>query len=111
MSETDEQQHTDLLVEQLGLGALKGEAHQHKRIRKSLHTKTNGTMSVRSGWSESMSARPHVGVAGLLAWVVVDVNDLVEVARGDLGTQTHSESRHSYLDYIMQLAKVERLGL
>jgi hypothetical protein len=56
---------------------------------------------------------PHVGVAGLLHRVVVDVDDAVQVASGHLREITKGEGveQGGDLDNVVQLLKVICLGL
>src|SRR5207247_428986 len=60
----------NLLVQLASLGRLEGHAQGKESIRKTLHTQTNGPVA-------------HVAVVRLLDGVVVDINDLVEVADDD----------------------------
>lgn len=61
----------DLLVQLLGIRAVEGHLHQNKGICQTLHSNTNGSVA-------------HVGGAGFLDRVVVDVDNLVEVAANNL---------------------------
>jgi hypothetical protein len=61
----------DLLVELSGLGGLEGHAKSKESIGKTLDTKTDGSVT-------------HVAVASLLHRVVVDIDDLVQVADNNL---------------------------
>ncbi|KAI6757641.1 hypothetical protein HG531_003466 [Fusarium graminearum] len=61
----------DLLVQLTSLRRLKGHAEGKKGISETLHTKTNGSVT-------------HVAVTSLLDRVVVDVDDLVQIADNNL---------------------------
>ena len=62
----------DALVHQFGISRRKRESHLDKGIRQSLNSKTNGSVA-------------KVRVPRFLDWIMVDVNDLVQVASDHLG--------------------------
>ena len=61
----------DLDVEVASFGRVEGDAEGHESVSETIDTHSDGTVT-------------HVRVAGLRDWVVVDVDDLVEVECDDL---------------------------
>ena len=62
----------DVTVQFCGLRRVEGQAHQNKSVRKALNTQTDRTMT-------------EVRLLGFWNWVVVAVDDTVQITNSDLG--------------------------